>query len=218
MPSAIAISPPRSHRSQRLRQSLMTRECSRSRRADSTEGSAPGNRSTDFLHNWICTAGGSLQQRCGSSPPYGRRPGAGGAPGGTGPADGTAAEVTSTRGEAARDRSGRGARRSPCTGQRPHRANGPRKWGIRWGTQLTAPQKAACPLPDPPPQAGEGIKESASAVGESRTPTIVRSPEPESESRLNHRRELAPWRGQLPHGVTERHAPPRPSGGRSGGA
>jgi hypothetical protein len=42
-------------------------------------------------------------------------------------------------------------------------------------------------------------------------------PEPESESLLNHRRELAPWRGQLPHGVTERHAPSRPSGGKSGG-
>src|SRR6476660_9890222 len=24
------------------------------------------------------------------------------------------------------------------------------------------------------------------------------------------------WRGQPPHGVTERHAPPRPSGGKSG--
>ena len=57
---------------------------------------------------------------------------------------------------------------------------------------------------------------TSSAVGESRTPTIVRSPEPESESPLNHRRELAPWRGQLPHGVTERHAPPRPSGGKVG--
>src|SRR5262249_55887490 len=56
-----------------------------------------------------------------------------------------------------------------------------------------------------------------SAVGESRTPTIVRSPEPESESLLNHRRELAPWRGQPPHGGTERHAPPRPSGGKGGG-
>src|SRR3954466_8060123 len=42
--------------------------------------------------------------------------------------------------------------------------------------------------------------------------------EPESESPLNPRRGLAPWRGQLPHGVTERHAPPRPSGGKSGGA
>ena len=55
-----------------------------------------------------------------------------------------------------------------------------------------------------------------SAVGESRTPTIVRSPEPESESLHFPRRELAPWRGQLPHGVTERHAPPRPSGGKRG--
>ena len=27
-----------------------------------------------------------------------------------------------------------------------------------WGTQLTAPQKASCPLPDPPPQAGEGTE------------------------------------------------------------
>src|SRR3954471_24527504 len=55
------------------------------------------------------------------------------------------------------------------------------------------------------------------AVGESRIPTISRSPEPESESLLNHRRQLAPWRGQPPHGVTERHALPRPSGGKSGG-
>ena len=36
----------------------------------------------------------------------------------------------------------------------------------------------------------------SSAVGESRTPTIVRSPEPGSRSPLNNRRELAPWRGR----------------------
>lgn len=129
MPSAIAIRPPRSHPSQRLRQSLTIGECSRSRRADRTEGSAPGNRSTDFLHNWICTVGGSLQQRCGSSPSYGRVLGAGGSPRCMGRTDGTAVGVTSTCGEAACDRSGRGARRSPCTGQRPHRANVPRTRG-----------------------------------------------------------------------------------------
>ena len=47
-----------------------------------------------------------------------------------------------------------------------------------------------------------GITSMRSAVGESRTP--------------NDRRELAPWRGQPPHGVTERHAPPRPSGEKVG--
>src|SRR5438477_2638723 len=45
-----------------------------------------------------------------------------------------------------------------------------------------------------------------SAVGESRTPTIVRSPEPESESPPNHRRELAPWRGPT---ATRGHGAPR---------
>jgi hypothetical protein len=63
---------------------------------------------------------------------------------------------------------------------------------------------------------------SASAIPNSpavrtfRTPTIVRSPEPESESPLNHRRDVRPWRAQPSYGVTERHAPPRPSGGKVG--
>ena len=52
-----------------------------------------------------------------------------------------------------------------------------------------------------------------------RSEPIVRSPEPESESLLKSpTRTCAIARGQLPHGVTERHAPPRPSGGKSGGS
>jgi len=75
------------------------------------------------------------------------------------------------------------------------------------------------PWPSPADGGGDrkGKEKSEGAVGESRTPTMLPSPEPESESPLNHRREVRPWRGQLPHGVTERHAPPRPSGGKSGG-
>ena len=56
-----------------------------------------------------------------------------------------------------------------------------------------AARAGGVPMVDPPVPGGN--QRICCAVGESRTPTIVRSPEPESESLLNHRRELAPWRG-----------------------
>src|SRR4029078_1894826 len=81
--------------------------------------------------------------------------------------------------------------------------------GRRWFSRRTAWGYRASPTWL---RQAANLNEPSCAVGESRTPTIVRSPEPESESLLNHRRELAPWRAQLPHGGTERHPTPPPSG------